>query len=113
MSGNVAFTPVPPISVVGRSPSPSKTNGRVSPKGKSVERPATSKERFEEMKKIADVLLKLKDHEIDSFTPAEKKEYEDFLRELLKSWQEHRIREIVSSGKRGGKKRKNRKTRKL
>ena len=108
-TNHISITPVPPVVVIGRSPSPSTTNGRLSPKGRSVEKPLTDKERFEQMKKIADILLKLKDHEINSFSPAEKEEYEIFLRDLLKSWQEHRIREIVSSGK----KRKNRKTRKL
>ena len=108
-SGNVAITPVPPVRIDGRSISPPRSNGRMSPKGRSVEKPLTDKERFEQMRKIADVLLKLKDHEINSFSPEEKKEYEDFLRDILKSWQDHRIREILSSGKRGGKKRKTRK----
>lgn len=107
----MAFTPVPHVRINGRSPSPSKTNGRLSPKGSSVQKPATSKERIEEMKKITDVLLKLPDKVINSFSPEEKKEYEEFLREVLKSWQDHRIREIVTP-RRGRKMRRRNKTRK-
>jgi len=110
-SGNVAFTPVPHVRINGRSPSPPKLSGRVSPTGRSVERPATSRERLEEMKKIADILLKLPDNVINNFSPEEKKEYEDFLRELLKSWQDHRIREIVTP-KKSRKMRRRNKTRK-
>jgi tyrosyl-tRNA synthetase len=111
-SGNVAFTPVPPVVVHGKNSFPSGTKGSISPKGSSVERPATSKERLEEMKKIADILLRLPDKVINNFSPEEKKEYEDFLRDLLKSWQDHRMREIFTPKKSRKMRRRRNKTRK-
>ena len=108
----MAFTPVPHVRINGRSPSPPKTNGRLSPKGRSVGFPLTAKQRNEEMKEVVRKLLTLKDHEINSFSPEEKKEYEDFLRDVLKSWQDHRIREIVTPRKSSKMRRRRNKTRK-
>jgi hypothetical protein len=105
-SGNAVFTPIPNIRVEKSGRDLEVSNGRVSPKGPSVQRAMTSKEINMKSKKNIERALKITDKEFNALSPSEQKAYENWLRDLLKSWQESSMREKI--GLRGGKSRKNR-----
>jgi hypothetical protein len=105
-SGNAVFTPVPHIQIEENGVKPEVLNGRLSPKGHSVQRAMTAQERNIQSKKDIERALKITDKEFNAFSPSEKKAYEQWLRDLLKSWQDRSLAEKL--GIRGGKSRRNR-----
>jgi len=105
-SGNAVFTPIPHIEVKENGVKPEVSTGRISPKGPSVQRAMTPQERNMKSKQNIERALKITDKEFNALSPSEQKAYEQWLRDLLKSWQESSMREKM--GLRGGKSRKNR-----
>ena len=113
-SGHVALNPkffLPPIVSIPEDDELEHSNGRVSPTGHRkdfVGKPMTSKQRNNQIKKNINSALKITDKEFNELSPSEKKAYEQWLRDLLKSWQEKSHREIMSLKIKGGKSRRNR-----
>jgi hypothetical protein len=105
-SGNAVFTPIPEIQIQENGKHQEVSTGRISPKGPSVQRAMTSKEINMKSKKNIERALKITDKEFNALSPSEQKAYENWLRDLLRSWQESSMREKM--GLRGGKSRKNR-----
>jgi hypothetical protein len=105
-SGNAVFTPVPHIHIEENRTHSEVSNGRLSPKGHSVQRAMTAKERKIQNEKNIERALKITDKEFNALSPSQKKAYEQWLRDLLKAWQEKSM--AARLGIRGGKSRRNR-----